>query len=154
MHHGETIHKEVHYSCEICDYMSTKKGGLLQRVRTVHQGIKDACDLCEHKTSSNGILTLHVISIHEWIAQECDSKIKNEKRSHNRLLSPFQTRSTSTSSRTGTSLGRKRPRMKLLITNKAQLISLGCSNGQLGPETCKLFFCSDIIFNLNVSHSE
>ena len=65
------------FSCEQCDFMSTRKGNLLPHINSIHKGVKFPCDQCDHKASQKRSLMRHIKSIHEGVkfpCYQCDYK--------------------------------------------------------------------------------
>ena len=66
--HMKSIHVEVKYSCEYCDYKATQKGNLQQHVKSIHDGVKHFKDIVTTKqprkikfrnTNSLSIVCIH-----------------------------------------------------------------------------------------------
>ena len=57
----------LRFSCDQCDYETTKKGNLLTHLKSKHEGIKFPCDQCDYKATQKSRLTVHIKSIHEGV---------------------------------------------------------------------------------------
>jgi KRAB domain-containing zinc finger protein len=68
--HVKSVHlKEKEYSCEHCDFKSSKKWNLKAHVKTVHDKLKDFnCSFCDYKSSRKDALLKHGADVHKITA--------------------------------------------------------------------------------------
>ena len=62
--HIESVHLDIKYRCDTCEYKATQKGHLKTHMESVHSGIQYQCDKCEFKTKQRGNLKRHMNSAH------------------------------------------------------------------------------------------
>ena len=60
-------HNRRQFSCENCDYKSSKSNNVKQHILAVHEGIKFPCDQCDFKTGRMGNLRKHKVSKHDSV---------------------------------------------------------------------------------------
>ena len=60
-----SIHEEVKYSCNQCNYKASQQGHLKTHKMSVHEGVKYSCNLCDYKASQQGHLKRHDMSVHK-----------------------------------------------------------------------------------------
>ena len=59
-----SVHKDIKYQCEKCEYKATQRGHLKTHKMSIHEGIKYQCDLCDHKSTQKQNLKIHKMSVH------------------------------------------------------------------------------------------
>ena len=66
------VNKGVRYSCDQCEFKTTKQNNLTLHQQSKHEGIRYSCDQCEYKATTPSSLTLHQESKHEGVSYTCD----------------------------------------------------------------------------------
>ena len=94
--HIRSIHENIKFPCQHCDYKATQAGSLKSHIQSIHENIKFPCQQCDYKATKASNLKTHVQSIHENIkfpCQHCDFKatqaqyLKNHVKSKHRNMS-------------------------------------------------------------------
>ena len=60
----ESVHEEVRYSCDQCDYKAANKRTLKRHIDSVHRDVRYSCDQCDYKATQKGTLDRHIDSVH------------------------------------------------------------------------------------------
>ena len=58
--HISSIHDQVKYECNKCEYKATQRSHLTQHVRSIHDQFKYDCKNCEYKATFVGSLRTHM----------------------------------------------------------------------------------------------
>ena len=45
--HIKSVHEQIKYPCNLCEYKATVRGSLKRHVESVHEKVKYPCNLCE-----------------------------------------------------------------------------------------------------------
>ena len=62
--HVGSIHENIEFPCDKCNYKATWRGSLLKHMRSNHSGFMFLCDQCDFKTIWRKSLMSHVESKH------------------------------------------------------------------------------------------
>ena len=60
------------YSCDQCEYQSTKQGNVKAHILALHEGVKYSCDQCEYQGTHQSDVKRHKLSVHEGVKYNCD----------------------------------------------------------------------------------
>ena len=58
------VQKGFQFSCDHCEYESTRKDNLKQHIQAVHKGVRFSCDHCEYASTRKDNLKQHIKSVH------------------------------------------------------------------------------------------
>ena len=50
--HTKQDHTDISFVCDLCDYEGTQAGNLKTHKEIIHQGVRYPCDKCEYKAST------------------------------------------------------------------------------------------------------
>ena len=73
--HYKTIHQTKRYSCDQCDYKSSRNDHLNEHIKTKHEGKRYPCSQCDYQATQTTRLKQHVQSVHEgkrYLCSQCD----------------------------------------------------------------------------------
>ena len=62
--HIDSVHGNVWYICNQCDYKSKRKCNLKKHIDSVHGGVRHSCDQCDYKTKRKVAIKRHTDSVH------------------------------------------------------------------------------------------
>ena len=75
--HTHTVHGDVRYPCNQCDFKTTWKGYLKKHISSKHEGVRYSCDQCNYKAKWKCNLKTHIDSVHgdvRYTCNQCDYK--------------------------------------------------------------------------------
>jgi len=78
--HTHTVHGDVRYPCNQCDFKTTWKGYLKKHISSKHEGVRYSCDLCNYKAKWKCNLKTHIDSVHgdmQYSCDQCDYETKS-----------------------------------------------------------------------------
>ena len=78
--HIDSVHGNVRYACEQCNYKATQTHSLKRHIVTVHEGVWHSCGQCDYKTKWNNNLKIRIDSVHgdmQYSCDQCDYETKS-----------------------------------------------------------------------------
>ena len=63
--HIQSIHREVTYPCDECNYTTTEKGYLRNHIKSTHSKAQYPCDKCDYTSKHQDNLKTHKKSEHQ-----------------------------------------------------------------------------------------
>ena len=62
--HIESIHEQIKYPCDLCEYQAPLQGSLNTHIKSVHEKVKYPCNICEYEATGKGDVKRHIQSVH------------------------------------------------------------------------------------------
>ena len=63
--HKDSVHKEVRYPCDQCNYAATTRGSLYEHAQSYHEAANFNCNQCDYTVSTKTNLNKHKEDSHE-----------------------------------------------------------------------------------------
>ena len=61
--HNESLHENVQYSCNLCEYKTKQQGHLNTHIESVHEKVRYPCIQCHKEFITQGYLKIYIESV-------------------------------------------------------------------------------------------
>ena len=61
----DSVHGNVRYSCNRCDFKATWKQSLKEHIDTVHEKVQYSCNQCDYKVTTKKYLKRHIGTVYK-----------------------------------------------------------------------------------------